>query len=88
MEKAVKLGEKNTCNFPKLFYQANVGDSRAIASVRGKADPLSHDHKPGNEAETRRIIQAGGWVEFNRVNGRYTWRFFWVILMTDISLSS
>ena len=54
------------------FHQANVGDSRAIASVRGKADPLSHDHKPGNEAETRRIIQAGGWVEFNRVNGRFT----------------
>lgn len=23
--------------------------------------------------ETRRIIAAGGWVEFNRVNGEYRW---------------
>ncbi|XP_060570103.1 probable protein phosphatase 2C T23F11.1 isoform X1 [Ruditapes philippinarum] len=53
----------------KRLYCANVGDSRAVASVRGRADVLSHDHKPGNEAETRRIIAAGGWVEFNRVNG-------------------
>lgn len=53
----------------KRLYCANVGDSRAVASVRGKADVLSHDHKPGNEGETRRIIAAGGWVEFNRVNG-------------------
>ncbi|XP_053398734.1 probable protein phosphatase 2C T23F11.1 isoform X1 [Mercenaria mercenaria] len=53
----------------KRLYCANVGDSRAVASVRGRADVLSHDHKPGNEGETRRIIAAGGWVEFNRVNG-------------------
>lgn len=46
-----------------------MGDSRAVASVRGKADVLSFDHKPGHDAETRRIIAAGGWVEFNRVNG-------------------
>ncbi|KAH3835258.1 hypothetical protein DPMN_108606 [Dreissena polymorpha] len=45
---------------------ANVGDSRAVASVRGRVDVLSNDHKPGNEGETRRIIAAGGWVEFNR----------------------
>lgn len=51
------------------LFCANVGDSRAVASVRGKPDILSIDHKPSNEAETRRIIAAGGWVEFNRVNG-------------------
>ncbi|XP_052277682.1 probable protein phosphatase 2C T23F11.1 isoform X1 [Dreissena polymorpha] len=51
------------------IYCANVGDSRAVASVRGRVDVLSNDHKPGNEGETRRIIAAGGWVEFNRVNG-------------------
>lgn len=53
-----------------LCFQANVGDSRAVASVRGRADILSNDHKPGNDVETRRIIAAGGWVEFNRVNGK------------------
>jgi protein phosphatase 2C family protein 2/3 len=46
-----------------------VGDSRAIASVGGRVQELSHDHKPSNELETKRIIAAGGWVEFNRVNG-------------------
>lgn len=46
-----------------------MGDSRAILSVNGLAEPLSYDHKPANEAEAARIIAAGGWVEFNRVNG-------------------
>lgn len=50
-------------------YCGNVGDSRAVASVGGQVQQLSYDHKPGNEAETKRIIAAGGWVEFNRVNG-------------------
>lgn len=49
--------------------KGNVGDSRAIASVRGTVQQLSFDHKPNNELETKRIIAAGGWVEFNRVNG-------------------
>ncbi|XP_066286813.1 probable protein phosphatase 2C T23F11.1 isoform X2 [Branchiostoma lanceolatum] len=52
----------------KIFC-GNVGDSRSIASVRGKVQQLSFDHKPSNEGETKRIIAAGGWVEFNRVNG-------------------
>ncbi|XP_076352420.1 putative protein phosphatase 2C T23F11.1 isoform X2 [Tachypleus tridentatus] len=51
------------------IYCGNVGDSRAVASIGGQVQQLSYDHKPGNEAETRRIVAAGGWVEFNRVNG-------------------
>lgn len=51
------------------LYVANVGDSRIIASVRGSCQVLSLDHKPGNEIERERIQAAGGWVEFNRVNG-------------------
>ncbi|XP_017779249.1 PREDICTED: probable protein phosphatase 2C T23F11.1 [Nicrophorus vespilloides] len=50
-------------------FCANVGDSRAIASVNGKVQPLSFDHKPTNEKEYNRITAAGGWVEYNRVNG-------------------
>jgi protein phosphatase 2C family protein 2/3 len=38
-------------------------------SVRGRVQNLSYDHKPNNELEARRIVAAGGWVEFNRVNG-------------------
>ena len=52
-----------------ISVQGNVGDSRAIISVNGIAEPLSYDHKPANESEAKRIIAAGGWVEFNRVNG-------------------
>jgi len=52
-----------------LCVQGNVGDSRAIASVAGRVEELSFDHKPSNEQETKRIVAAGGWVEFNRVNG-------------------
>ena len=51
------------------IYTGNVGDSRAICSVKGEVQQLSFDHKPSNELETKRIISAGGWVEFNRVNG-------------------
>ncbi|CAG2178841.1 unnamed protein product, partial [Oppiella nova] len=51
------------------IYCGNVGDSRAVASFGGRVDALSLDHKPSNEMESRRICAAGGWVEFNRVNG-------------------
>lgn len=51
------------------LYIGNVGDSRAVACFGGRADPLSVDHKPSLETETKRIVAAGGWVEFNRVNG-------------------
>ena len=51
------------------LYCANAGDSRAIASKNGMLVQLSHDHKPNNPEEMDRIYNAGGWVEFNRVNG-------------------
>uniref|UniRef100_A0A914P108 protein-serine/threonine phosphatase n=1 Tax=Panagrolaimus davidi TaxID=227884 RepID=A0A914P108_9BILA len=52
-----------------VIYCGNVGDSRAVSCINGIAMPLSFDHKPGNELEQKRITEAGGWVEFNRVNG-------------------
>lgn len=51
------------------LYCANAGDSRAIACKNGSLVMLSHDHKPNNPEEMDRIYNAGGWVEFNRVNG-------------------
>ncbi|ELU07597.1 hypothetical protein CAPTEDRAFT_117783 [Capitella teleta] len=51
------------------LYCGNVGDSRAVASVKGRVQQMSFDHKPSNDLEAKRIIAAGGWVEFNRVNG-------------------
>ena len=51
------------------LYVGNVGDSRCIASLNGKAEALSVDHKPADQYERARIENAGGFVEFNRVNG-------------------
>ncbi|XP_063871878.1 probable protein phosphatase 2C T23F11.1 isoform X3 [Scylla paramamosain] len=53
----------------RTIYCGNVGDSRAIASVSGRVEELSSDHKPSLASEQRRITAAGGWVELNRVNG-------------------
>eukprot|EP00795_Rhopilema_esculentum_P000079 gene79-9691_t len=64
-------GSTAICTLVKnnTIFCANCGDSRGIASVKGRVQELSFDHKPSNEAETKRIVAAGGWVEFNRVNG-------------------
>eukprot|EP00930_Biecheleria_cincta_P003408 TRINITY_DN104342_c0_g1_i1.p1 TRINITY_DN104342_c0_g1~~TRINITY_DN104342_c0_g1_i1.p1 ORF type:complete len:426 (+),score=64.96 TRINITY_DN104342_c0_g1_i1:107-1279(+) len=42
---------------------ANAGDSRAVLCRKGRAVPLSEDHKPNDPAERRRIEEAGGTVE-------------------------
>ncbi|KAH8821026.1 phosphatase 2C-domain-containing protein [Xylogone sp. PMI_703] len=52
------------------IYVGNAGDSRSVLGVKGRAKPLSFDHKPQNEAgEKARITAAGGFVDFGRVNG-------------------
>ncbi|CAE6509060.1 unnamed protein product, partial [Rhizoctonia solani] len=42
---------------------------RSVMSVKGVVKELSFDHKPQNPSETARITAAGGYVEYNRVNG-------------------
>jgi len=51
------------------IWVANAGDSRSVLGIKGRAKPLSYDHKPQNEAEKARIQAAGGFVDFGRVNG-------------------
>lgn len=53
----------------KKLYTANAGDSRGVLGIKGRAKPLSQDHKPQLEAEKNRITAAGGFVDFGRVNG-------------------
>ena len=57
-----------------MLYVANVGDSRAITNIGKFAQPITEDHKPNTEAEYKRIVRAGGFVEMDdfgtpRVNG-------------------
>lgn len=51
------------------IYCANAGDSRTVLSKGGQAKDMSEDHKPDNNEELRRIMNAGGFVEEGRVNG-------------------
>jgi serine/threonine protein phosphatase PrpC len=51
------------------IYCAHIGDSRVILSRRGRAIPLTRDHKPQVNEEHRRIVRAGGKVINGRVNG-------------------
>ena len=48
---------------------ANAGDSRAVLCRDGKSIDMSRDHKPTDEDECERIVQAGGFVADGRVNG-------------------
>ena len=49
-------------------YCANSGDSRAcLATKKGKVIELSHDHKPDNDIELKRVKAGGGFVEDGRV---------------------
>ena len=54
----------------RMLYCANTGDSRAVLCRAGSAVPLSHDHKPLNSEEQKRIEAAGSFVsKQGRVNG-------------------
>ncbi|GAM25400.1 hypothetical protein SAMD00019534_085750 [Acytostelium subglobosum LB1] len=56
-------------NNERMLYIANAGDARAVIAQNGVAERLSHDHKGSDSKEVQRIIEAGGFVVNNRVNG-------------------
>lgn len=76
----LKYSIDNNCNsgscalviiiIEKKCYVANVGDSRAIMSGEGgeKLYVLSRDHRPSEEGEYKRIIEAGGKIYQTEAN--------------------
>jgi serine/threonine protein phosphatase PrpC len=55
----------------RTLMSANVGDSRAILSRKGKAVDLTRDHKPSDEREKQRILAMGEeieWDNFSKVH--------------------
>lgn len=54
---------------PKYIVCANAGDSRCVMGTDGTAKALSDDHKPYNHTERIRVEAAGGFVQWNRVDG-------------------
>lgn len=54
---------------PTHIVCANVGDSRCVIGTDGYTISMTDDHKPTNPEEQHRIMKAGGFVKFGRVNG-------------------
>lgn len=54
---------------PKFVICANAGDSRCVLGTNGVARPMSFDHKPHSAYERKRIEDAGGTVQWKRVDG-------------------
>jgi len=54
---------------PRYIICANAGDSRCCLGENGRAEPMSIDHKPYDDEERRRIEEAGGTVQWKRVDG-------------------
>ncbi|KAF9199173.1 Protein phosphatase 2C 1 [Haplosporangium sp. Z 27] len=53
----------------RVLYTGNVGDARAVLCHKEKAVRLSYDHKGSDHNEAQRILDVGGFVMNNRVNG-------------------
>lgn len=56
-------------NGQKWLFTGNAGDARAVIARGGKAERLTYDHKGSDQQESKRIVDAGGFVVLNRVNG-------------------
>ncbi|KAF8590962.1 protein phosphatase 2C [Ramaria rubella] len=64
-----EIPSSQQANIRRVLYTANVGDARAVLSRAGKAVRLTYDHKGSDKQEAKRIMDAGGFVMNNRVNG-------------------
>merc|ERR1719326_121924 len=58
----------------RVIYTAHLGDSRAVMARGGSATRLTSmtDHKATDPLEAKRVIEAGGHIFNDRVNGMLT----------------
>jgi len=49
----------------RYVLTANIGDSRAVMGRQGTAIDLSHDHKPNDDREYKRVCELGGVVRWH-----------------------
>ncbi|PVZ99152.1 hypothetical protein BB558_004856 [Smittium angustum] len=68
IEKLHNPSEDDTSKSYNL-YCSNVGDARAVLVRNGVAVRLSYDHKGEDPFEAKRVIENGGFIINNRVNG-------------------
>jgi serine/threonine protein phosphatase PrpC len=54
---------------PTKILCANTGGSSYFFIDESQSIPLSYDHKPSDEYELTRIVNAGGYVPNDRING-------------------
>ncbi|KAI9209109.1 phosphatase 2C-like domain-containing protein [Polychytrium aggregatum] len=66
---SLPVGETKPPRRRRVLYTANVGDARAVLCRNGVAVRLSYDHKGSDQNEARRVVETGGFVMNNRVNG-------------------
>jgi len=62
---AVAVAVHEDADGTRTLLSANVGDSRAILSRRGRAIDLTRDHKPNDEREKARILGMGEHIEWD-----------------------
>ncbi|RUP06343.1 phosphatase 2C-like domain-containing protein [Jimgerdemannia flammicorona] len=65
----VTNGQAAAVKQKRVLYTANVGDARAVLCRNGQAVRLTYDHKGSDAQEAKRIMDLGGFVMNNRVNG-------------------
>ncbi|KAF8080904.1 hypothetical protein N665_0915s0004 [Sinapis alba] len=53
----------------RLLTVANAGDCRAVLCRKGRAIQMSHDHRPINALERKRVEECGGVIEDGYLNG-------------------
>ncbi len=54
----------------KKIYCCNVGNCRILVSHNKEMMPVTRDHVPSDPAEGRRIVNAGGGIRGNKIDGK------------------